>query len=202
MTLFEKREPTTTGSRPSSQLVAPPSPDLLSWASWALRFKLSALLDAHCPLDLSSGASAERTGCISTRSGHRPPCVPSAAVAASSVRRDPEPCEGCRSGPLLFGQPPHRHCHATQRAEAQAQTQAEAELHPWSRRIRSTATGLARAVEVAEARMNPTPWAEGEKGAEAKDAAAEDAAAGDAAAAEVPKSRLRTASRDTLHGLS
>ena len=68
MTLFEKREPTTTGSRPSSQLVAPPSPDLLSWASWALRFKLSALLDAHCPLDLSSGASAERTGCISTRS--------------------------------------------------------------------------------------------------------------------------------------
>ena len=59
MTRFEKRQPTETRSRSSSQLGAPPSPDLLSWASRAMLFKLSAFLEAHCPLDLSSGASAD-----------------------------------------------------------------------------------------------------------------------------------------------
>ena len=59
MTRFEKRQPTETRPRSSSQLGAPPSPDLLSWASRAMLFKLSAFLEAHCPLDLSSGASAD-----------------------------------------------------------------------------------------------------------------------------------------------
>ena len=135
-----------------------------------------------------------------------PVCVPPAAVAASSLPRDSEPCDGCRSGSLLFGKPPGGGCHAAPGAEAgaqaQAQTEAEAELHPGSRILRSTGAGLARAVEVAETRIEPAPWAEAEERALEKDAAAEDAAAGDAAAAEVPKTRRRTASGDTLHSLS